>query len=1050
MMYFYGLSTWLDDKLKDTQAGQAWEGSEGQKILENIQDQAQKGLEQISTGAISTLLGGKLGEIIGDGISKANIGSLVGEALNPVKAHFAKAQLELLKGFQNLGDELAKSWNKVDQAAFDFGKQVGLTQKQIESFRDSVISMEGGVEEIGAKYGKTFDQLIKLQSDFATQTGRVVRFTTEQFKDIAAMSGIVGDEMAVKLSSQLDSFGMSTTSAGEMVVQMYNESMKKGITLQAYSKNVTENLHLAQQYTFKDGVKGLMSMAENAAKTKMDMQQIVSLGNKLAEGGVEGAVNMAADLQVLGGSFAEFADPLALLHDGLLDMEGLSDRLTGLVGKMGRFNKETGKVDIGAFQQMQLREAAKTMGVDYGKLIESATHQAKRKEIENQMSGLGNIPEEYKELLMNTAQFQNGKAGVSVNGKFKELSALTKEELVEIADLEKDVGQDVKEIKKFLIGAEDARKNQEAALENQRTVDNAEKAKAVKEVYQNIATSKDALQQIVKWQQIAAMSGAFQTIKGISAPFFSMIKSVGKLFFGKDGGVVKTHSEGDLITNGTPGREFILNSAQHGEFIVNKQSTKHHLALLRAINNDKTGNLRIKQYEDGGLLNTLTTGNGFGASMPMFGGMGMMGSMYQLQMYQQLNQGIKSITTGSESYTKLLRIVKTQEGREIELHKQFEKHMKLYNRQTSIAHNRLLTDATRDKARQLANENLAKMNKLQSQIDHSQARMTKYGEQLNAMKKRNTTISRIGTGVSGVMAGVGAFMSAKAQYQATGEAIMEKQKAEAGSIGAGIGAAAGAALGSFAGPIGTMIGGAIGQMAGQAIGEAIGDESNSEMWDARTRLGSNIKNLEGSNKFMLIKGNFYEDEQEVLAKALSDGKLYEDEINDKDLLTKLKETGNENIIEKHARGGWIKGRTHASGGELIGMWEGKIHEGENNEAIIPAEKAKKSENLINRILDGRLNDSTIKSTEPMGKQMKVNERYAQNSNPQPIKMEPVNINISGTIKLEANDKTFDISNEIVKNPILLNKLTDLIAKQMNIDEHFAFNRKTYRKKYTTL
>ena len=159
----------------------------------------------------------------------------------------------------------------------------------------------------------------------------------------------------------------------ELMTKMYNDSVKKGITLQAYSKNVVDNLHLAQQYTFKKGVDGLVSMAENAAKMKLDMQQVVSLGNKLAEGGVESAVNMAAELQVLGGAFTQFADPLGLLHDSLLDMEGLSDRLTGLVGQIGRFDKEQGRIVIDPFQQAQLRQASKSMGLDYGKLIESAT-----------------------------------------------------------------------------------------------------------------------------------------------------------------------------------------------------------------------------------------------------------------------------------------------------------------------------------------------------------------------------------------------------------------------------------------------------------------------------------------------------------------------------------------------------------------------------------------------------------------------------------------------------------------------------------------------------
>lgn len=1040
-MYYYKN---ILDRIAERIAGPAerWEGT----WADSIQDGAKNVIDGIKNSGLDVLFGKNLSDIISKGIADAELGGIIGQALTPGVAAVAKARLELLKGFQAFGDEIAKSWNKADQAAFDYAKQVGMSKEAIGKFREAVINMSGGVTEVANQYGKTFDELIKLQSSFSEQLGRNVRLTTDQFKEFAAISGIVGDEMTVKLASQLDSFGMSTSAAGEMVAQMYNESMKKGITLQAYSKNVVDNLHLAQQYTFKDGVKGLMSMAENAAKMKMDMQQVVSLTNKLSDGGIESAVNMSAELQVLGGAFAQFANPLGLLHDSLLDMDGISDRLTNLVGSIGRFDKNEGRVVIDPFQQMQLRQAAKSMGLDYGKLIESANQQGKRKEIEAQMSGLSNIPEEYREMLMNTAQFKNGKAGVSVNGQFKELASLSKSDLLTIADVEKDIKTDVKEIKKFLIGAEDARQNQEKALENQRTVDNQKQAEVIKGVYQQIGENTAALQDIVKWQKIAAMHTMLGTVKGLSSDLFRTLSGVAKfLFKGKaNGGVINTHSEGDLITNGTPGKEFVLNSAQYGEFIVNAESTKHHIDILRAINADKEGKIRLKQYFNGGMI------GGMGM-MGGFGGMGMMGGLYQMQMYQQLNQGIKSITTGSESYTKLLRIVKTQEGREIELHKQFEKHMKLYNRQTSLAHNRLLTDATRDKAQQLANENLAKMNKLQSQIDNSQARMTKYGDQLNAMNKRNTAIRGIGTGVGGVMAGVGAFMSAKAHYQATGEAIMNKQKAQAGSIGAGIGAAAGAALGSFAGPIGMMIGSTVGQMAGQALGEAVGTESQSKMFQTQQELVKNINSAQGSNKFLSIRGDFSSKEQKVLASALGDGKLYEHEIKDKDLLTKLKETGNGNIIEKHARGGWIKGRTHASGGELLGIWEGKIHEGEDNEAIIPADKAKKSESLVNGILDGRVNDGILRRNDK-GYQwgLKVAEKLFNGGNPQPMKMDPIDINISGTIKLEGDGKSFDISNEIFKNSTLINKIADLITKQFNVDSNFALKRKGFRKQYTTL
>lgn len=1033
----------IHEKLEGTGINDSYEGSWVQDATNGIIDSTKNMIDGIKNAGLDVLFGKNLSEIISKGIVDADLGGLIGQALTPGVAAVAKARLELLKGFQAFGDEIAKSWNKADQAAFDYAKQVGMSKEAIGKFRDAVINMSGGVTEVANQYGKTFDELIKLQAGFSEQLGRNVRLTTDQFKEFAAISGIIGDEMTTKLASQLDSFGMSTTSANEIVTQMYNESMKKGITLQAYSKNVVDNLHLAQQYTFKDGVKGLMSMAENAAKMKMDMQQVVSLTNKLSDGGIESAVNMSAELQVLGGAFAQFANPLGLLHDSLLDMDGLSDRLTNLVGSIGRFDKNEGRVVIDPFQQMQLRQAAKSMGLDYGKLIESANQQGKRKEIEAQMSGLSNIPEEYREMLMNTAQFKNGKAGVSVNGQFKELASLSKSDLLTIADVEKDIKTDVKEIKKFLIGAEDVRQNQEKALENQRAVDNQKQAQVIKGVYQQIGENTDALKDIVKWQKIAAMHTMLGTVKGLSSDLFRTLSGVAKfLFKGKaNGGVINTHSEGDLITNGTPGKEFVLNSAQYGEFIVNAESTKHHIGLLRAINGDKSGSLRFKQYFNGGMI------GGMGM-MPGMGGMGMIGNMYQFQMMAGLKSTMNEFASAGLGKVQLsldstLSNLKQLESKQATTSAELERWRKI---KAGTDRNRI-----RSNAQVNINKYTKELNTINNSLHSTQKGYDKMVQMQDKIFKRQIRVQRLATGGMSVMAGVGGYMSAKAQYEASGDAIMNKQKAQAGSIGAGIGAAAGAALGSFAGPIGMMIGSTVGQMAGQALGEAVGTESQSKMFQTQQELVKNINSAQGSNKFLSIRGDFSSKEQKVLASALGDGKLYEHEIKDKDLLTKLKETGNGNIIEKHARGGWIKGRTHASGGELLGIWEGKIHEGENNEAIIPADKAKKSESLVNGILDGRVNDGILRRNDK-GYQwgLKVAEKLFNGGNPQPMKMDPIDINISGTIKLEGDGKSFDISNEIFKNPTLINKIADLITKQFNVDSNFALKRKGFRKQYTTL
>ena len=698
-----------------------------------------------------------------------------------------------------------------------------------------------------------------------------------------------------------------------------------------------------------------------------------------------------------------------------------------MVGDMGHFDKEKGELRIDTFNQMRLREAAKAMGVDYGKLVESATHQAKRKEIDVQMAGLDNIPEHLKEFIMNTAQFQNGRAGITdKNGAFRELSTLSADDIADMAKYAQSDSENIRDIAEMLRGALDVQKGQEAELENVRAEEYADKAEKYKSIYSELAGSKEALLQIVEYQKITASIQAISQVGGVirnfAAPF---LKFLGKA----NGGLIKTHSDGDIITNGTPGREYVLNSAQYGEFIVNAQSTKHHLGLLRAINADKNGSFKIKQHEDGGDIGI----NGFGAFSA-----GMMSPMmYAMPLINNIRGGYNDIMSD---------ILKTYTDTQETLTKNINGLTSELKQNNWLYKNTRLSSGGRK-------ELLARNTQIQNELTTLNAKLeTNKQEQalFQAKQAKIAKASKIGMGVAGTaLAGVSGYFSAKSQYEATGEAIMNKQKAQAGSIGAGIGAAAGAALGAFAGPIGMMIGSTVGQMAGQYIGEAIGVDSDEEKSAARDQHAIELasKSGLGSNKFVSLKGDFDTNEQKVIAKGLEDGHLYDDEISDKDLITKLQETGNSHLIEKRARGGWVRNaRPHSSGGGFLGIRNGKFINHELNEYVVDTFHASNSPMLLEGISSGRFNDTSIVSTEPMGKQMHVNERYAQNSSPQSIKVEPISIQINGSIKLESNGTSIDISKEIMRQPMLINKIADMIAKQFNIDDNAALDMKKYYRK----
>lgn len=973
----------------------------------------------------------ELGDTLAKGLKNSNLGKVFGDAFENIL--LASKYQQLIDTLKQTGEAVSKSWEKADQAAFNYGKRIGLTSTQVKALRNDILNLSEAGAQFGIRYGKSLDEVIKLQTDFSAELGRNIKLTNSQLKDIAALSAVVGDEMAVKFSAQLENFGMSTTQAGELMTQMFNKSVKQGISLETYAKNVGDNLHLAQQYTFKRGVDGLTAMAEQAAKMKMDMQQVISLANKLDS--IESAVNMSAELQVLGGPFSQFADPMALLHGSMLDMEDLSDRLTNLVGQIGFFNKNTGQIDIGAFERLRLKSAAASMGVDYGKLVESATQQAKRKEIEAQMSGLANIPEQYRELIMNTAQFQNGVAGIrGANGEFKGLSSLNGKDLRLLADFAKSDSENIRDIATMLRGMTDIREGVEKEKENERAVMYRNQSETIKGIYDKVGQSAESLQQLVKIELSNVVANSvMKPVENLGGKLVELaMTAVTKK---EKGGIIRTHSEGDVITNGTPGREYILNSAQHGEFIVNKQSTAHHLGLLRAINADKGGKLQIAKHDEGGVI-----GNNSGNALSSLNYYGL---MTQYQLTSSLKKGLNNLYTGSKGY--------------INLQNKLSSSLTDINKmKTDIASKQLKLNRAQDIMRRNAPGSKLHLqskylsDKLSKEIDGINKNLNMSNRNFDRMVKiqdkiigKEIRLTKIVNGSMSALAGVSAGINSLQGYKSDGTMILNKGKAVGGTIGSTIGATAGAALGSLAGPIGMMIGGAVGEFAGKAIGETIGKGSTSRRGSKRIEFANELDGR-ASNVFMGIKGDFSTSEMRKIKDKMKDGNLREYEL-DKNLVEKLKQTGNADIFtKKFKRGGLLKGRSHENGGILL-------NEAEGGEFIINKNSTAKSMGLLNKINNGNINDSNIKPIEPMGKQMKVKESQSYN-NPsnQTMKMEPIDININGTIKLDTGDKTFDISKELFNNPTLINKLTDIITKQINIDEHGAFSRKDYRRRYSSV
>lgn len=872
-----------------------------------------------------------------------------------------------------IGKDFLDVWGKIDQAASKFAKTIGTGAVGMERLRKNAIeSVQKG--RFGAKYNVSADELIGMQETYSNTIGRNIQISASDQENMAAMFRVMG-EGGGDFAAKLENFGLSYTDAANKAGKMFKEAGKYGISFDKYSKNVANNIKLAQNYTFKNGIKGLESMAKKATAMKLDMQQVASFADKVST--VEGAINTGAQLQVLGGPFAQFSDPMGMMNEALTDMEGLQDRFEKMIGGLGNFDAQKGEIAISAFDKQRIKVAAEAMGMSYDQVMETTMAKGRQKFIGGQIANKG-YTEDEQELLKNIATVQNGKATVSYvdsSGKKQEVNlaekSLSKTELEMIKQQTQSESDDIKDIATTLRGWDDVMQGTKKQYENTKAAAIERRGWGVK--------AKNIVEHVGESNRLLGLILNAVIALGLGNAALSMLRGGGKLINGRSGGA---------------GRRVL------------------------------------------GTTTKPTSGGG------LFGG--------------AKNGWTQIATYGTKSTGDVL----LRGGRALS---------KSSNSTLSHMGSRLAANGRRLRA-----------------LSTNATKMAKFGK-----------IAKVGGGIasgaiSGVLTGIDEFGKGGKDYgkNAKGKSRnWRKYGRTAGSaVGGGFGAVLGGALGSMIAPgIGTAIGAALGGMAGDAIGKWVGggfanqkrrarkaeefglggmlsgDYSVSQLRkisQGKVKAGSKLEQkLKANNDFDVAKDiKQIREQQANIDKQVVSAKSVEITTNDNIA------TGKSNM----ANGGMLHGPSHAQGGMPI---LGSNIEVEGGEFVVNKRSAKKYQNTLNAINSmgdgGIINPNKMEAGGSIanlsrfthinsmadggiikprkmetGGSVIINQTGGklggQSFGVDKITVDPINVNVSGSIKLEgANGQKAELTADLLKNPQFISEITKLITKQMNINIHGA-------------
>lgn len=326
----------------------------------------------------------------------------------------------------------------------EMGIAGALQEQQEEDIIDSAAAT--------ARYGITLDTVLQTMKAMSETLERNVILDDEQITNmnlLAKATGLGSYEIA-KLVEGFDTIGVGISGAIEQGEEMANVARKMGLNVNTFMSTMADNIKQVNAYNYKDGVQGFTRMAAQAQRLRIDMSTATNLASDLFE--PEKAIELAANMQVLGGAVGALADPFELMYMATNDVEGLQNAITDAAAASVMFNQETGQFDISATEMRRLKEMAGELGMSYEELANTAV-KARTEQMAMSQLDMSGIDEDLKGFVAGISQIGEGgrfevKLGETPLGDpiIKRLEDLSTDDVQRLQQMQEDQAKSSKDI----------------------------------------------------------------------------------------------------------------------------------------------------------------------------------------------------------------------------------------------------------------------------------------------------------------------------------------------------------------------------------------------------------------------------------------------------------------------------------------------------------------------------------------------------------------------------------------------------------------------------
>ena len=346
------------------------------------------------------------------------------------------------KNFSSVLGNVLNKWFDFDEAVRKTANNMGMSTSRLKLMETTM----NDALTTSLEWGGSMESVAQAQNVYSEALGRSVLLTSEALGEMQRLGVVtgIGNEAMAEMTGQMEAFGFGAESSLKLVTELASEAEAIGVNSGQVIKKFQQNLGLLNKLNFNKGVKGLQAMTKFSEKYKLDMNAVASVADKVFR--PEGAIEAAAQLQVLGGSLAALGDPFQLMYKARNSPEELAKSLTKAASASATFDKTTGEWKLNAYELDRMKEASAALNIPMEELVQTAKQGAKINMFEKMLSGKG-LDKDTIDKLSGLANGQGeiltvGKDGKSVMKKLEDLNKDDIKSLMEKKDLQDKANKD--------------------------------------------------------------------------------------------------------------------------------------------------------------------------------------------------------------------------------------------------------------------------------------------------------------------------------------------------------------------------------------------------------------------------------------------------------------------------------------------------------------------------------------------------------------------------------------------------------------------------------